>query len=179
MLVEIRKVVSMDVPLLTPYQIAVGWVEGVSQIFLHDDIHIDFSDDENAGIRKDAPDIREYREMVLRSEVKKKIPLRPETLRVLKRGMAEAVNRGTAQAAYSRKLNIAGKTGTAQNPQGQDHAWFVGFCPVDKPQLAFVVFVEHGGHGGVVCAPLIKKILTRYYGLEEEQRQINITEVAD
>ncbi|MFH1238671.1 MAG: penicillin-binding protein 2 [bacterium] len=112
-------------------------------------------------------------------EVKKKIPLRPETLRVLKRGMAEAVNRGTAQAAYSRKLNIAGKTGTAQNPQGQDHAWFVGFCPADKPQLAFVVFVEHGGHGGVVCAPIIKKILTRYYGLEEEQRQINITEVAD
>lgn len=112
-------------------------------------------------------------------EVNKRISLRPETWRMVKKGMIETVARGTGQAAYSRKLSIAGKTGTAQNPQGEDHAWFVGFCPADKPELAFVVFVEHGGHGGVVSAPIIKEILTRYYGLEEEHRQVNISEVKD
>ena len=62
------------------------------------------------------------------------------------------------------ELEIAGKTGTAQNPRGQDHGWFTAFAPVSNPQVVVVVFRENGGFGSVSAAPigslLIEKALT-------------------
>ncbi len=109
----------------------------------------------------------------------KEIPLKSDTWRILKKGMVDTITKGTGQAAYCDRLPVAGKTGTAQNPQGNDHAWFVGFYPVDKPKLTFVIFVEHGGHGGVVAAPIAKEILTKYYGIKAESRNINTMDVID
>ena len=60
-------------------------------------------------------------------------------------------------------LHIAGKTGTAQNPRGADHAWFVGFAPLEAPKIAVAVVVEHGGHGGVTAAPIAESIIRRAY----------------
>jgi penicillin-binding protein 2 len=56
-------------------------------------------------------------------------------------------------------VRIAGKTGTAQAGAGDDHAWFVGFAPVDRPRVAFSVIVEHGGHGGETAGPIAREVV--------------------
>ncbi|OPZ58516.1 MAG: Penicillin binding protein transpeptidase domain protein [Synergistetes bacterium ADurb.Bin520] len=64
-------------------------------------------------------------------------------------------------------MSVAGKTGTAQNPHGEDHAWFVGYAPVGRPRFVAVALVEGGGHGGAVAAPLVGELLS-YLCREEE-----------
>jgi len=58
---------------------------------------------------------------------------------------------------------VAGKTGTAQNPQGADHAWFMGFGPLDDPELAVVVFIQHGGSSSAVALPTARDFMKRYW----------------
>ena len=60
---------------------------------------------------------------------------------------------------YLPEVPIAGKTGTAQAGAGDDHAWFVGFAPADRPRVAFSVIVEHGGHGGETAGPIVRAIV--------------------
>jgi penicillin-binding protein 2 len=79
------------------------------------------------------------------------VGVKPTTVALLRQGMAEVVRRGTARAVFDPSFPIAGKTGTAENPQGRPHAWFVGFAPVDHPQVAVAVVVEQGGSGAAVA----------------------------
>lgn len=67
--------------------------------------------------------------------------------------------RGTAKAARQRNWDIYGKTGTAQNPHGEDHAWFIGFSLDDRYPYSWAVLLENGGGGGGKAAPLIGRIL--------------------
>ncbi|MGI6491586.1 MAG: cell division protein FtsI [Peptococcaceae bacterium] len=83
----------------------------------------------------------------------------PEIAAIIKEGMVSAVNSGTAQAASVRGMQVAGKTGSAQNPQGQTHAWFIGFAPAEQPRLAIAVMLENAGGGGAVAAPLARSLL--------------------
>ena len=53
---------------------------------------------------------------------------------------------------------MGGKTGTAQNPHGRTHAWFTGFAPYEHPKICLVVFLEHGGKGGLEPAEIAKGI---------------------
>ncbi|MBU1708027.1 penicillin-binding protein 2 [bacterium] len=69
---------------------------------------------------------------------------------------------GTARFLRDDKLPMGGKTGTAQNPHGEDHAWFVCFAPYDDPQIAVCVLIEFGEHGSSGAAPLANKIVRRY-----------------
>jgi cell division protein FtsI/penicillin-binding protein 2 len=72
---------------------------------------------------------------------------------------------GTGGEAKIAGITVAGKTGTAQNPHGEAHAWFIGFAPADNPKIAICVLVENAGFGGVIAAPIaglcIEKYLTR------------------
>jgi penicillin-binding protein 2 len=62
---------------------------------------------------------------------------------------------GTANASRSVPgMNVAGKTGTAQNPHGNDHALFVCFAPMEKPTLAMAIVAENSGHGSEWAAPV-------------------------
>jgi penicillin-binding protein 2 len=81
---------------------------------------------------------------------------------------------GTAFATmHTPGLAIAGKTGTAETGGRQDdHAWFAGYVPADKPRYAFVVVLEHAGHGGEVAGPLARNLIERmqelgYFGAAE------------
>jgi penicillin-binding protein 2 len=58
---------------------------------------------------------------------------------------------------------VAGKTGTAQNPHGQDHALFICFAPATNPEIAIAVLVENAGHGSTAAAPLAQKVLQAYF----------------
>ncbi|MGB5833789.1 MAG: penicillin-binding transpeptidase domain-containing protein [Thiohalocapsa sp.] len=73
--------------------------------------------------------------------------------------MRRVVAEGTARGIDAPELAIAGKTGTAQNPIGEPHSWFIGFAPVDRPALAVAVMVEHAGYGSTVAAPIAQELL--------------------
>jgi len=83
--------------------------------------------------------------------------LKPATIQNVARGLRAVVAEGTAKS-LDPSLHIAGKTGTAQNAGG-DHAWFVGYAPVENPKIAVAVLVENGGHGGAVAAPIAEAII--------------------
>jgi penicillin-binding protein 2 len=59
-------------------------------------------------------------------------------------------------------IAIAGKTGTAQNPHGKDHAIFVGFAPYDNPKIAIAVIVENAGFGSTAAAPIARDVIKAY-----------------
>ena len=70
-------------------------------------------------------------------------------------------------------IEIAGKTGTAQNPKslktiGYDHVWFTGFAPLNDPEIALVVFIEHGDKSTAVAVPVARDFLKAYFGVEDE-----------
>ncbi len=84
----------------------------------------------------------------------------PEISGIIKQGMIDAVRIGTATAAAVPGYQVAGKTGSAQNPHGQTHAWFIGFVPADQPSLAVAVIFENAGAGGTEAAPAAARLLS-------------------
>ncbi|MDR7481787.1 MAG: penicillin-binding protein 2 [Armatimonadota bacterium] len=84
--------------------------------------------------------------------------LPPSALRTMHEGLRAVVDGGTGAAARVPGLAIAGKTGSAENPRGIPHAWFVGYAPADRPALVVVVFVEHGRRGGEAAAPIARAV---------------------
>jgi penicillin-binding protein 2 len=84
-----------------------------------------------------------------------------EDLDGLRHSLVQVVETGTAAAAQVAELQIAGKTGTAQNSQGLDHGWFVGFAPADDPEIVVAAILEHAEHGSTV-APFVNRIIARY-----------------
>lgn len=92
---------------------------------------------------------------------RRKLGLTGEEIVDLRTALLEVVQRGTAAAAQIENLRIAGKTGTAQNPHGPDHGWFIAFAPVEDPQVVVGAIVEFARHGSAV-APLVNRIIARY-----------------
>ncbi len=77
-------------------------------------------------------------------------------------GMAKVVEAGTAAASKIKDIEICGKTGTAQNPHGKDHAVFVAFAPRDNPKIAIACVVENAGFGGTWAAPISSLMIEKY-----------------
>jgi len=75
--------------------------------------------------------------------------------------MRRVVTEGTGRTINAKQLAIAGKTGTAENAQGEAHSWFIGFAPADKPTLAMAVLVEGGGWGSRAAAPIARELALR------------------
>lgn len=69
---------------------------------------------------------------------------------------------GTASNIRLPDIAIAGKTGTAQNPHGDDHAVFIGFAPYENPKIAIAVIVENAGFGSVSAAPIARDVIKAY-----------------
>lgn len=88
-----------------------------------------------------------------------------ETYDVIREGMFRVVHgeHGTAKIAGYRDIKVAGKTGTAQNPHGEPHAWFIGYAPVNDPEIALCILVENGGSGGRVAAPIAREVIKNYF----------------
>ena len=90
-------------------------------------------------------------------------------LDIIRRGMLLVTEGqyGTAHRATAPGFHTAGKTGTAQNPHGEDHSWFVGYAPADDPVIAVAIICENAGHGSDVAAP-IAGVLFREWLLRPE-----------
>ena len=100
-----------------------------------------------------------------------------ELLKTIQEMMVDVVHYGTGKHSRIRGINVAGKTGTAQNPHGEDHAWFVSFAPAEDPEIAITSLVENGGQGGAVAAPIARRVMKRYFELKEQDARLN-TKVA-
>jgi penicillin-binding protein 2 len=105
----------------------------------------------------------------------------PEHLKYVTDALDKVVHGATGTARRLARLPMAGKTGTAQvaklqegvaaadlDPSLRHHAWFVGWAPLDKPELVVAVIVEHGGDGGSVAAPVAARIVEQYLGLGDQ-----------
>lgn len=79
----------------------------------------------------------------------------------LREALVEVVQHGTAAGARIADLRIGGKTGTAQNPHGAAHGWFIAFAPADAPRVVVGAVVEFAEHGTAV-APMVNRIIARY-----------------
>ena len=71
------------------------------------------------------------------------------------------------------KIKVFGKTGTAENPHGEPHAWFVGFAKDNKETLSIAIVIENGGTGGSIAAPIATTIIKSYFGINERNRPLD------
>ena len=93
------------------------------------------------------------------------LPFRESDMAWVRRSMELVVSDGTGKAAKLDSIAVAGKTGTAQNPHGEDHAWFMCYAPAADPRVAMVVIVENAGHGSSEAAPVAGKWLQAYFAV--------------
>ena len=79
-------------------------------------------------------------------------------------GMEKVINgsNGTAKNSRIVDISLCGKTGTAQNPHGEDHSIFIGFAPKNNPKIAIAVYVENGGYSSKWAAPIASLIAEKY-----------------
>jgi penicillin-binding protein 2 len=114
----------------------------------------------------------------LAPRMRREVSASTESLALVREALAGVVNdfKGTAYRARIGDVVVAGKTGTAQvtklrrrgaaqsaGGEENDHAWFAGYAPADRPRIAFAVLVEHGGFGGEVAAPIATEIMRGYF----------------
>lgn len=85
----------------------------------------------------------------------------PNAYPLVIKGMRQAVLSGTCTALKACSFPVCGKTGTVENP-GPDHSVFIGFAPMENPKIAIAVFVEHGGFGADLAAPMASVMLELY-----------------
>ncbi|MDI6894146.1 MAG: penicillin-binding protein 2 [Bacillota bacterium] len=126
----------------------------------------------NGGVRYRPRLVREVRDAAgnvqeFPPEEEGRVELPEEVWRAVREGMrAVTLPGGTAGGVFAGfPVAVAGKTGTAENPHGDDHAWFVCYAPYEQPRLAMAVLIEQGGHG-TAAAGVARDILADYFHLE-------------
>jgi penicillin-binding protein 2 len=97
------------------------------------------------------------------------VTISDSTLNLIRESLREVAKEGgTAAADFGDfPIAIAGKTGTAENPHGHDHGWFVAYGPYEDPRVAVAVIVEQGGFGSSSAAPIAKKIMEAAFNINQ------------
>ncbi|MBP5617351.1 MAG: penicillin-binding protein 2 [Elusimicrobiaceae bacterium] len=106
-------------------------------------------------------------QQVGKTEILQKADLKPQTYDLLYQALKHTVDNGTARRAKIKGLDVYAKTGTAQNPHGEDHGWFMAFAgrEGEEPSIALAVFVEFGEGGSSAAGPIAREMLEAYFGL--------------
>ncbi|MBI3297699.1 MAG: penicillin-binding protein 2 [Elusimicrobia bacterium] len=101
------------------------------------------------------------------SAVAGRVELRDDVWQRIREAMVHVVKRGTGQRVNVPGLVVGGKTGTSQNPLGEDHAWFIAYAgrPDEEPSLALAVLIQHGGHGSSAAGPVARKAIEAAFDL--------------
>ena len=106
----------------------------------------------------------------------RELEIAPETLRLIQKGLKGVTQPGGTGAWFANlPVPVAGKTGTAENPHGQDHGWFIAYAPAEKPDLVIACIVEQGSYGATAAGPVVYDVLQSYL----TQRIKNETKKAD
>lgn len=99
--------------------------------------------------------------------------IQPNYLTEINRGMLNALMEGGSRYyGYIPGISIAGKTGTAQNPHGENHGWFIAYAPADNPQIAIAVLMENSGFGSVSATPIASLLIEKYLTGEIKREHI-------
>jgi penicillin-binding protein 2 len=108
------------------------------------------------------------------------VGLSPHVMELIRDGMQRVVHAPGGTGALARIPGVvsAGKTGTAENPHGKDHAWYVGFAPYDNPRIAIAVMLENSGYGGTKAAPIAGLVMEKYLFGELRRYQPKATQKA-
>ena len=106
--------------------------------------------------------VREYQ-----PQVKADNKISPASLNLIRAALRDVCKTGgTAGYTFADfPIPVAGKTGTAENPNGRDHSWFIAYAPYDNPQLCISVLVEQGGFGAEVAAPIAREVIAAAFNL--------------
>ena len=101
---------------------------------------------------------------------KKFCSINKEYFKYIINGMFNVVNskNGTAFNSNIEEFNICGKTGTAQNPHGDDHSIYMAFAPKDNPEIAIAVFVENAGWGSKWAAPIGNNFIQKFFEMKNK-----------
>ncbi len=93
------------------------------------------------------------------------LPIQKNVMDLIREGLRDVTNEGgTAGALFKGfPVDVAGKTGTAENAHGRDHGWFVAYAPYDKPRIVVVALVEQGSFGAGSAGPIVRDILAAYF----------------
>ena len=102
-----------------------------------------------------------------------KLQIPEDILDTIRDIMIDVVQYGTGRRGRIDGITVAGKTGTAQNSHGEDHAWFIAFAPAEDPEIAVICLVANGGQGGAVAAPMARKVFERYFELKATDQLAN------
>ena len=113
----------------------------------------------------------------LQEEESEDLQINQNYLKAILEGM-KSVTTDTEGTAYVRfkdfNISVGGKTGSAEAPNDQVHAWFVGFAPFENPEIAIVVMVENGGHGNYT-AEVVRDIMEEYFGMNTQNIEENMS----
>ncbi|EKU71494.1 penicillin-binding protein 2 [Selenomonas sp. F0473] len=108
----------------------------------------------------------------IRPELLSTLDVDPSVIRHVQEGLHSVTKVGTGTALFAGfPVDIAGKTGTAENSQGRDHSWFVVYGPYTNPNVVVAVIVEQGGFGSVAAGPIARRILEAAFGLDKAAPQ--------
>jgi len=122
---------------------------------------------------------KRYRPHLVRGDIRQfRLPdlmFQPENIRMLMAPLSGVINdesRGTARGSrlFGHELHMGGKTGTAQNPHGEDHGLFVGIYPMEAPEIVVSIVIEFGGHGSAT-ARLVRDLVLEYIRLKDLDNQ--------
>ena len=105
--------------------------------------------------------LKGYKTFESKPKLLSNINLKKSTWIHLRESLKKVVLQGTGYSARIKGADVYGKTGTAQNPHGEDHAWFVAFAQIDDnpSEIAVCVLVEHGEHGSSAAAPIARRVI--------------------
>ena len=94
-------------------------------------------------------------------EILGRAEMKEETLALIREALSAVVYEGTGYMSQIKGVKMYGKTGSAQNPHGEDHAWFVAYGTLggEPARVAVAVLVEHGAHGATEAAPIAKAVI--------------------
>ena len=88
--------------------------------------------------------------------------------------MEQVVVAGTGIGAQVKDIKVCGKTGTAENPHGEDHSVFIAFAPRENPKIALAVIIENAGFGGQWAAPMAKVLIEQYLKGKVESTDVEL-----
>lgn len=131
-------------------------------------------DNEVAGTSESLVDINKYTSEYTGVNFEEKdLNINSEYIDAIKKGMLSVTSEtgGTSYIVFKNSdIQVAGKTGTAQVPNGNNNGIFVGFAPYDNPKIAVVAVIEHGGEG-TYTANVVKPIMEEYFNIDKESKQ--------
>lgn len=113
----------------------------------------------------------------------KQLPIKQKHIQSIHRALYAVTHGGTGSGPFKgSQIEIAGKTGTSETylkgKQAKNHAWFAAFAPYDKPEIAVIVQIEYGEHGGN-AGYVARKVIDKYFNVSTEEEQITVNDNSD